>query len=125
MSHVARTSILIVEDESLIAMDLEEMLEELGFRGIVAKPTSKSAETWLATSTPSFAVLDVHLREGTSEKVAEELARRSVPFIVSSGLESTAQMVFFAKGIRVPRPCSLDNLAAALNDLNIFPVLCN
>ncbi|KQU05892.1 hypothetical protein ASG68_24290 [Rhizobium sp. Leaf453] len=44
VTYVARSSILIVEDQSLIAMDLEHMLVELGFRGMVSKPTSPAAE---------------------------------------------------------------------------------
>lgn len=122
MTYVARSSILIVEDESLIAMDLEHMLVELGFRGMVSKPTGPAAEAWLASNTPSFAILDIHLRDGYCETVAEELIRRRVPFIVSSGLQLTAEQVIFAQGKRVPKPCSAELLARVLKELGISAV---
>ncbi len=56
--------------------------------------------------------------------IAVSFQRREV-FTVSESLREQLTLRFFAKDIRVRNPCSLDNLAAALNDLNIFPVLGN
>lgn len=122
MDSVARSSILIVEDELLIAMDLEQMLADMGFIGIVSKPTCAEVETWLATNTPTFAILDIHLQEGSCEAVAEDLAKRGVPFIVSTGLEVGAENGIFAQGKRVPKPCTPVHLADALKDMGISAV---
>lgn len=122
MNYVARSSILVVEDELLIAMGLEQMLADLGFVGIVSKPTCSEAEEWLASHTPFFAILDVNLRDGSCEAVAEHLAKRSVPILVSTGLETAGENGIFAEGKFVPKPCNLKHLASALKELEISAV---
>lgn len=122
MDYVGRSSILIVEDELLIAMDLEQMLTDMGFVGIVPHPTCPGALSWLTANTPTFAILDIRLREGSCDAVAEELAKRGVPFLVSTGAEAGAESGIFAQGKRVPKPCSPEDLARALLDMGISAV---
>jgi len=75
---------LIVEDEALIAMNLEDGFCDEGFA--VAGPFSACADAlrWLEEVTPDLAVLDALLTDGPCLELARELQRRDIPFVVHS-----------------------------------------
>ncbi len=75
--------ILIVEDEALIAMDLEFVLEEIGHT-IVAIAANSSDAIMLATKfKPDLALVDIHLQDGvTGIVVAEAISRLGKTFVV-------------------------------------------
>ena len=77
--------VLLVEDEALIALALTDDLETAGYG--VAGPFNRSSDTldWLRHQTPDAAIIDVHLRDGSSVELARVLRDRDVPFIVFSG----------------------------------------
>jgi CheY-like chemotaxis protein len=76
--------ILVVEDEMVVAMMLEGMLKDLGYRVIKAARVSRAAG-FAATEAIDAAVLDVNLAGEASYRVAEELRRRGIPFAFASG----------------------------------------
>ena len=80
----ART-ILIVEDEPLIAMMLEDFLESLGH--IVKASCDNVADALVAVGKNGFdiAILDVNLKGENVWPVATELRQRGVPFVLASG----------------------------------------
>lgn len=82
---LAGLSVLIVEDQGLIAMDAEETLRRLGAGTIRLAPTAEEALAALETFTPDAAVLDFNLGSGTSEPVAERLFDQGVPFVFTTG----------------------------------------
>ena len=76
--------VLVVEDEMLVAMMLEGMLKDIGYR--VIKATRVAKATGLATTEAiDFAILDVNLAGEPSYPVADELRRRGIPFVFSTG----------------------------------------
>ena len=77
--------VLLVEDEALIALALTDDLETAGYG--VAGPFQRVSDTleWLKGHTPDVAIIDVHLRDGSSAELARVLRNRDVPFIVFSG----------------------------------------
>jgi DNA-binding response OmpR family regulator len=77
--------VLVVEDQALIGLSIEAFLEEAGYR--VAGPFASNAEAmaWLDEGTPRAAVLDLGLKDGLSTRLAEELRRRGIGFVVYSG----------------------------------------
>jgi DNA-binding response OmpR family regulator len=77
--------VLLVEDEALIALALTDDLETAGYR--VAGPFHRCRDTldWLERQTPDVAIIDIHLRDGSSVELARMLRDRDVPFIVFSG----------------------------------------
>ena len=112
-------SILVVEDEILIAMDLEQTLLDMGFEECVLVSSSRQAERWLAQHRPIFAVLDIQLRGGSCEAVAHQLVALGIPFIVSSGSHVEDHDTVFARGAHVPKPCTARHLADALRLLGV------
>ena len=77
--------VLVVEDEALIALALTDDVETAGYR--VAGPFQRASDTlaWLKQQTPDVAIIDIHLRDGSSVDLAGVLRDRGVPFIVFSG----------------------------------------
>ena len=79
-------SVIIIEDEVMIAFAMEEEFTEARFN--VAGIFSSCAETfeWLKSHQPDVAVLDALLQDGRSDELALELKRRGVPFLICSGM---------------------------------------
>lgn len=112
---LAGMSVLLVEDQALIAMDMEEMLLELGADDVVTSHARDHALDVLKTSTPNIAVLDFNLGKDTSEEVASALATRGIPFIFSTGYrEGTGIPAAFASTPVVRKPASVEALSAGL-----------
>ena len=77
--------LLVVEDESLIAMMIEDMAEELGHE-VVAKATNVPQATSLIDAGGfDVALLDVNLAGEFSYGLAEMLQTRDVPFLFTTG----------------------------------------
>jgi CheY-like chemotaxis protein len=77
--------ILIVEDETLIAMMLEEWVVELGH--VAVGPASSVAQALaLLEQTPcDAAIIDYNLRGETAEPISDTLKAKNVPFAFASG----------------------------------------
>lgn len=83
--RVSGQQVLIVEDEALIAMELEQTLIELGCEVAGPAGSCDAALAIIAERTPDIAVLDVNLGRETSRRVAEALQALGVPFIYCTG----------------------------------------
>ena len=92
------TLALVLEDEPLIAMDLEATLENAGFT-VVTQMTCAEAQAWLAAHRPVVAVVDVQLRDGSSIDIAGKLDKIGVPFIVHSGEHPSQLEPPFDRGV--------------------------
>lgn len=78
--------ILVVEDESLVAMLLETMLEDMGCTIIGPAGTIEEAlELIAATSALDAALLDVNVAGRVIFPIATALVERDIPFIFSTG----------------------------------------
>ena len=60
------TDILIIEDESLIALDLEQLVENLGHRVIGVARTRNEAVALAQTTSPGLILADIQLADGSS-----------------------------------------------------------
>jgi len=80
-----RLRILVVEDEMLVAMNIEDMLLDLGHE--VAGIASRLAPALALAGEASIdaAMLDVNLAGESSFPVADLLAERGIPFVFATG----------------------------------------
>jgi len=78
------TSILIVEDEFFIGSNLEKMMLDAGAEPVLVNTAEAGMEN-LEKIRFDAAILDVHLQDGSTYPLADELRRRSIPFIFLSG----------------------------------------
>ncbi len=77
--------VMIVEDQALIAMDLEASLHENGAEVACIATTAAQALAALDRMTVDAAILDFSLGDETSVDVADELELRGIPFVFASG----------------------------------------
>lgn len=85
MAGLAGRRVLVVEDEALVAMLVEDALMDAGAEVVGPVATVADALELLRLQLPEAAVLDLNLAGETSTPVADELARRGVPFVVATG----------------------------------------
>jgi two-component system, response regulator PdtaR len=77
--------ILIVEDEFLIALELDEALQAAGYHVLGPALSVNSALELLKVERPDAAVLDVNLAGEWVTPVAVALREMVVPFILATG----------------------------------------
>jgi CheY-like chemotaxis protein len=81
-SHIS-TSVLIIEDEPVIAMDLEALVEQLGHRITRIVRTQRDAVEAVAQEAPGLVLADIRLADGSSglDAVNEILQNCNVPVV--------------------------------------------
>lgn len=82
---LADLRILVVEDQALLAMQVEGMLRKMGCEIVGPVPTSEAALSAVRTEPLDGVLLDVNLHGEDASPVAEELRRRQVPFLLVTG----------------------------------------
>jgi DNA-directed RNA polymerase specialized sigma24 family protein len=83
ISRQVATDVLIIEDEPLIAMDIEEMVESLGHRVVGTARTHAEATALFSKHNPKMVLADIQLADGSSgiDAVNEILSSTPVPVI--------------------------------------------
>jgi CheY-like chemotaxis protein len=84
MTSLTGRRVLLVEDESLVAMLAEDMLLDFGCDVAVAMRLDKALDLARSGSF-DLAVLDVNLGEAHSYPVADLLYERRIPFLFATG----------------------------------------
>lgn len=107
--------VLVVEDEFLLALDLELVLKRHGWRVLGPAATVGEALLLLETEKPDVALLDVNLRGELVTPVAEELRALGVPFVLASAYSRPDLVaVVLAEAPNVGKPTSERRLLAML-----------
>ncbi|MDP3740426.1 MAG: response regulator [Hyphomonadaceae bacterium] len=109
--------VFAVEDETLIAMMLEIMLEELGCKVMGVAGTLPRALAQIETMDIDAAILDVNIGGEKVYPVADALAVRGVPFLFCTGYAATGIAEPYRARIVLDKPYSKTALANALAPL--------
>jgi CheY-like chemotaxis protein len=107
--------ILVVEDEYLIAMNLQDGLENVGSVVLGPVPSVEKAIKKIE-SEPHIdaAVVDVNLGGALAYPVADMLAARKIPFVFTSGYEDTALRSRYSGVKNCPKPYLFQAIEEAL-----------
>ena len=107
-------TVLVVEDNMIIALEAEEVLTAMGAETVDMAASVREALRLIETSPPDRALLDVNLGSETSVAVATKLAALGIPFAFATG---------YGESFRVPaelgdvpvvkKPYGADSLRAA------------
>jgi DNA-binding response OmpR family regulator len=89
----SRPLVLVLEDEALIALNVQDELQDAGYAVAGPFSTCSAALEWLQTTTPDMAILDATLKDGPCREIAVELSRRQVPFLIYSGYQEDRQLL--------------------------------
>lgn len=114
---LAGARILVVDDEFMIALDLEMLLLEAGAAQVLTCASLAEGLDAARTAPIDAAVLDVRLGAETSEPVAAALAARAVPFIFYSGQPLAEVMRRAYPGVRlIAKPAPEATLVLAMRE---------
>jgi CheY-like chemotaxis protein len=106
--------VLVVEDDGLVAMMLEDLLEELGCQLAASLASVREALAWIeAGGAVDAALLDVNLGGEPVFPVAEALRARGVPFAFTTGYGDTDD-ARFGGAVVLGKPIRLERLVATL-----------
>jgi DNA-binding response OmpR family regulator len=107
-------SILVVEDEPLIALDIAEGLKAAG-ASVLAAHSLTDAMRMAADPDLSAAVLDFSLRDGDGSALCDRLKEREIPFVLHTGHAHVEAPVSLGVVVRKPAaPADLVNALASL-----------
>ncbi|MGL4261377.1 MAG: response regulator [Afipia sp.] len=84
------TDVLVVEDDTLIAMDATETITGFGVASVRVARDVAAALKLIAERAPDFVLLDVGLVREKSFAVAEQLALQNIPFVFVTGYSGPA-----------------------------------
>ncbi|MBN9596085.1 MAG: response regulator [Afipia sp.] len=86
------SDVLIVEDDTLIALDASETISGFGVASVRAARGVADALELIAARAPDFVLLDVGLIREKSFAVAEQLVLQKIPFVFVTGYSGPAAL---------------------------------
>jgi two-component SAPR family response regulator len=112
----ASASVLVVEDEFLVALDVEAILSRNGHAVLGPVGSVSKALELLERERPGVAILDINLRGEMIYPVAERLKELGVPFVLSSAYNSNEfdKGGVLAEADNIGKPFMEDRLMEAL-----------
>jgi DNA-binding response OmpR family regulator len=114
--HGAR--VLVVEDDTLLLMELESILQDAGAEIVACCRDVKDALTAAEQNGLAAAVLDVRIGQRTIAPIARRLARRGTPFLFYTGqVENDPALAEWSDHIVLSKPARPATIVAAVAHL--------
>ncbi len=107
-------SILIVEDEPLIAMMLEDFILSLGHEVSANCDSVKGALAAVEEGGFDLAILDVNLKGESVWPVAAALREKTIPFVLASGGHVDAPPHEFRDVPMIEKPYTVDRVSPVI-----------
>jgi DNA-binding NarL/FixJ family response regulator len=114
LSALAGKRVMVVDDDSLLALDLEIFLQDEGCVVVGPAPTADAALALIAAGPPDLAILDIDLNGDTSVPIADALAARGVDFLFISGHSRSMLPAAHSERLLLAKPWSEAGLRGAL-----------
>ena len=117
---VDKGSVLLVEDNMLITIEMENLLTQYGFSTVDSAPTVARAMQLLNNDPDryQFGLLDINLKTETSFEIAYHLAQNNIPFAFLSGYDSKHAIPGDLKNIPLfKKPVTFEILSTRLQTL--------
>jgi len=111
-------AVFIVEDETLLAMLIEDMLEDMGYSTAFHASRLDAGLQFALSGTYDLAILDINIIGGTSFPIAAAIAARGIPFLFCSGYGRLGIPEAWGDKPCVAKPFSAQQLEDALSTLN-------
>ncbi len=114
MSELSGLRLLLVEDESHVAMLVEDMLADMGCDVVASAARVSEALKLIEATDIDAAVLDVNVAGEKVFPVAEKLRDRKIPFVFATGYGADGVREDFRTHPVVPKPFPESQLRKAL-----------
>src|SRR5579871_46938 len=112
-----KPSILLVEDEPLVAMMMNGFLDQLDCQVLGPCNTPFEALAFLKESPIDAAILDINLGGETVYPVADALTRLGVPFVFVTGYSNESIESRFSDVKRLEKPIGFERLRSTVEEL--------
>lgn len=114
-------NILIVEDEALLALELESELENAGHTIVGQAMSSQEAKAIVDREHPEFAFVDIHLLDGPSGiEVGRYLASKGISYVFVTGNLKRIPEDFAGAMGAIEKPYTMNGLENALAYIETF-----
>lgn len=113
-ADLAGRPVLVVEDDFLLANDVEQALKAVGARVVGPFSTLRPALAALEAAAPEAAVIDINLGGDTTLELARALQARGVPFVFVTGYDDAAIPAEFGAIKRLQKPVALKAVIRAV-----------
>ena len=113
--RLAGATVLVVEDNSIIGLDLQMTLEDFGCRVLGPASSNEDVLAMLAHERPDAAVVDLHLTDGLATPVTEALSALGIPFMLLTGSDDDAALPGSVP--HLGKPYALDALERTVRQL--------
>jgi CheY-like chemotaxis protein len=109
--------VLLVEDQMIVAMDIEAMLHAAGCEVVGPVGTLQAAITLAHEEALDTAVLDINLDGEKVYPAAEELQQRGIPFILATGYGASTLPEKWRNQPRLGKPFRSEQLEQLLRSV--------
>jgi CheY-like chemotaxis protein len=118
-------SVMLLEDEYLIALDAENNLEALGVKSIRVVNTLAGAAATAEAGDVDVAILDLNINGEMSYAVAEMFRKRGIPIVFASGYELRDRIDADLEGaaVHLRKPYTAEGLRDAIEAALSKPVV--
>ena len=114
--ELSNRKVLVVEDEMIIAMLIEDMLDEFGCKLVGPATNVPRALELIAKESIDVAVLDLNLDGKDTYAIADALQRKNVPFIFATGYGSAGLRQEYGNRPVLQKPFQARDLSTALTE---------
>jgi CheY-like chemotaxis protein len=114
LQDTTRHRVLLVEDETMIAMLVEDMLEDLGHKLVSVATRLEEALAAAASEAFDLAILDLNLGGVLTYPVANVLQTRGIPFIFATGYGSGGLEEAYSDLATLQKPFNQEALGQAI-----------
>jgi DNA-binding response OmpR family regulator len=117
MRPLSGLSVLLLEDEYLIALDAEDILTSLGVKQVQIVNTLAGAADAAENSDVDLAILDLNINGEMSLGVAQLFRQRGTPIVFASGYELRDRISAELEhgGVYLRKPYTSDSLKEAVH----------
>jgi len=109
--------VLVVEDNALIALDLEEILKNSGCCVVGPSVTVQDAMLIVDQEGIDVAIIDFLLEDGVASPLAQYLDEKQIPFALCTGRDAHELSVHFPSTPILGKPYNPDDVALVVNSL--------
>ena len=109
---------MIVEDEPLVALELQIIVEDMGHHVCAVVETDADAVREAGATSPDLVIADIQLRQGNGIAAMERIAgRREVPVIFVSGNHTVTPNPQIGTVRFIAKPFRVESLRKAVADI--------
>jgi response regulator of citrate/malate metabolism len=111
------TKVLLVEDEVLIALELQNALEACNCEIVGPASSMREAAALLKSSQVDAALVDLYLTDGISEPLLELLKSKAIPFALCTGADPREIMRRYPRVLVMRKPYIFDHACEVVDKL--------